>query len=260
MIPQQISINEWAFVTAVALAFGYVGWRHGLTVALCMLVALGIGLLFADRIAKFLEPWINFTWKVILAVVRERAFSPEELFKAAVKQPALITQHVHRMYVGSVVFYPDRGAGVSDRAQARVKKAPRMTTRILAVLIGAVNGYVAAFFLFPRFITTPTTVITMSNVNIRSFLQVRLGLSDPDHDSGRDHGGRAGGAGGQIEGPIEMLQPEYLHKRNHGMTPVESLWIVLVVLFGIVGIVRGFLKELGITLVLIVLLFGLTRL
>ena len=44
------------------------------------------------------------------------------------------------------------------------------------------------------------------------------------------------------------------------MTPIESLWIVLVVLFGIVGIVRGFLKELGITLVLIVLLFGLTRL
>jgi hypothetical protein len=43
------------------------------------------------------------------------------------------------------------------------------------------------------------------------------------------------------------------------MTPVESLWIVLVVLFGIVGIVRGFLKELGITLVLTVMLFGLTR-
>jgi hypothetical protein len=44
------------------------------------------------------------------------------------------------------------------------------------------------------------------------------------------------------------------------MTPVESLWIVMVVLFGIVGIVRGFLKELGITMVLVVLLFGLTRL
>jgi hypothetical protein len=44
------------------------------------------------------------------------------------------------------------------------------------------------------------------------------------------------------------------------MTPVESLWIVLVIVFGIVGLVRGFLKELGVTLVLIVLLFGLTRL
>lgn len=44
------------------------------------------------------------------------------------------------------------------------------------------------------------------------------------------------------------------------MTPIESLWIVLVMLFGVVGIVRGFLKELGVTLVLIVLLFGLTRL
>lgn len=44
------------------------------------------------------------------------------------------------------------------------------------------------------------------------------------------------------------------------MTPVETLWIGLVVIFAIVGIVRGFLKELGVTLVLIVTLFGLTRL
>ncbi len=175
MIPQQISINEWVFVAAVALAFGYVGWRHGLTVALCMLVALVIGLLFADRIGRLLEPWINFTWKVILAVVRERAFSPEELFKAAVKQPALITQGIHRMVVGTVVFILLGVLGFLI-GRKRKSKAPRTTTRILAALTGAVNGYVAAFFLFPRYITTPTTVITMSNVNIRSFLQVQLGF------------------------------------------------------------------------------------
>jgi hypothetical protein len=29
MIPQQIPINEWAFVAMVALVFGYVGWRRG---------------------------------------------------------------------------------------------------------------------------------------------------------------------------------------------------------------------------------------
>jgi uncharacterized membrane protein required for colicin V production len=44
------------------------------------------------------------------------------------------------------------------------------------------------------------------------------------------------------------------------VTPVETLWIGLVVVFAIVGVVRGFLKELGVTLVLIVTLFGLTRL
>ena len=175
MIPQQISINEWVFVAAVALAFGYVGWRHGLTVALCMLVALGIGLLFADRIGRLFEPWINFAWKVILAVVRERAFSPEELFKAAVKQPALISQPIHRMVVGTVMFILIGVLGFQI-GRGRKSKAPRLTTRILAALTGAVNGYVAVFFLFPRYLTTPTTVITMSNVNIRSFLQVRLGL------------------------------------------------------------------------------------
>ena len=44
------------------------------------------------------------------------------------------------------------------------------------------------------------------------------------------------------------------------MTPVENLWISLVLIFAIVGMVRGFLKELGVTLVLAVVLFGLTRL
>ena len=44
------------------------------------------------------------------------------------------------------------------------------------------------------------------------------------------------------------------------MTPVENLFIVLVLIFAAVGVVRGFLKELGVTLVLVVVLFGLTRL
>ncbi len=43
------------------------------------------------------------------------------------------------------------------------------------------------------------------------------------------------------------------------MTPVETLWFGLVIVFAVAGVVRGFLRELGVTLVLIVVLFGLTR-
>ena len=81
MIPQQISINEWVFVAAVALACGYVGWRHGLTVALYMLVALGIGLLFADRIAK--EIMVPRTRMVAI----DRAAPPDELFRIVTENP-----------------------------------------------------------------------------------------------------------------------------------------------------------------------------
>jgi len=177
MIPQQIPINEWAFVAMVALVFGYIGWRRGLTVTLYMLTALAIGVMFSDRIAKPLEPWVNFTWKIILAVARERAFSPEEMFKAAVKEPALITQQVHRIYLGTIVFLLLLATGfVIGRVRAVKARPPRAMTRILAALVGTVNGYLVAFFLFPRYITTPTTVITMSNVNIRNFLQVQLGF------------------------------------------------------------------------------------
>jgi hypothetical protein len=44
------------------------------------------------------------------------------------------------------------------------------------------------------------------------------------------------------------------------MIPLESLWIVLTLLFAVIGVVRGFLKELGVTIVLIATLFGLDRL
>jgi len=43
------------------------------------------------------------------------------------------------------------------------------------------------------------------------------------------------------------------------VTPVETLWFLLLIVFTITGIVRGFLKELGVTLVLVVMLFGMTR-
>jgi uncharacterized membrane protein required for colicin V production len=42
------------------------------------------------------------------------------------------------------------------------------------------------------------------------------------------------------------------------VTPVEVFWIGLVLIFAVTGVVRGFLKELGVTLVIIVMLFGLT--
>jgi hypothetical protein len=44
------------------------------------------------------------------------------------------------------------------------------------------------------------------------------------------------------------------------LQPLEVLWVVLVITFALIGIVRGFLKELGVTTVLVVLLFGLSRL
>lgn len=43
------------------------------------------------------------------------------------------------------------------------------------------------------------------------------------------------------------------------MGPIEYLWIILTLLFAVIGIVRGFLKELGVAIVLIATLFGLDR-
>ena len=177
MTSQEISINEWVFVAAVALVFAYLSWRRGLIVSLYMLVGLVIGVLFADWLSRQIEPWVNFTWKVILAMAREHAFSPEELLKATTKQPALISKDIHRMYMGTLMFVLLGVLGFLVGRKRSVKAKPlRPTTRVLAALVGAVNGYLVTFFMFPRYLTAPQTVITMSNVNIRTLLQVQLTL------------------------------------------------------------------------------------
>jgi hypothetical protein len=44
------------------------------------------------------------------------------------------------------------------------------------------------------------------------------------------------------------------------MVEIQELFVILIVVMGIIGMVRGFLKELGVTLVLIATLFALDRL
>src|SRR3990172_5366348 len=43
------------------------------------------------------------------------------------------------------------------------------------------------------------------------------------------------------------------------MGPIEALWLVLAGVFILMGLIRGFLKELGLTTVMIVWLFGLDQ-
>lgn len=44
------------------------------------------------------------------------------------------------------------------------------------------------------------------------------------------------------------------------MVEIQELFLILIVVMGVIGLVRGFLKELGVTLVLIATLFALDRL
>ena len=104
MTAQNILINEWWFVAAVAAVFAYVGVRQGMTVGQFMLIGIVVGILLADRLAKFMEPWINISYQMMLAVVREHATSPDALIKTMFSQPQLITQNWQRLDLGTLMF------------------------------------------------------------------------------------------------------------------------------------------------------------
>ncbi len=175
MVPQSISVNEWWFVGLVAVIFAFLGMRRGLTIELYMLGAVLLGIVLADPIARFLEPWINIIWQAIQAVVRDRAFSPDKLVATMFSQPKLLTTPLQLKYLGSIVFVAMVIlAWLIGRKRAAKGKGPRFATRLLAGIVGAVNGYLIAYFLFPRHISTTATVVRLSSVDIRSLLQIRL--------------------------------------------------------------------------------------
>jgi hypothetical protein len=177
MTAQNVLVNEWGVVAVVAGVFAYLGVRRGMTVGQFMLIAIVAGILLADRLAKFMEPWINIAYQMMLAVVREHATSPEALVKTMFSQPLLITKDWQRLDLGSLIFVLLVWMGylIGRRRSAKAKAAALMT-QFLAAVVGAINGYLIAFFLLPRYLTASRTVVTVPNVNIRSLLQVRLSL------------------------------------------------------------------------------------
>jgi hypothetical protein len=177
MTAQNVLINEWGVVAVVAGVFAYLGVRRGMTVGQFMLIAIVAGILLADRLAKFLVPWINVSYQIALAVVREHATSPDALVKTMFSQPLLITKDWQRLDLGSLMFVllVLMGYLIGRRRSAKVKGAALMT-QFLAAVVGAINGYLIAFFLLPRYLTASRTVVTVPNVNIKSLLQVQLSL------------------------------------------------------------------------------------
>jgi len=177
MTAQNVLINEWWFVAVVAGVFAYLGVRRGMTVGQFMLIGIVAGILLADRLAKFMEPWINISYQIILAVVREHATSPDALVKTMFAQPLLITKDWQRLDLGSLVFVWLVLVGyLIGRRRSAKTKTTALTTRILAAVVGAINGYLITFFLLPRYLTASRTVVTVPNVNIKSLLQVQLNL------------------------------------------------------------------------------------
>jgi hypothetical protein len=177
MTAQNVLINEWGVVAVVAGVFAYLGVRRGMTVGQFMLIAIVAGILLADRLAKFMEPWINISYQMMLAVVREHATSPDALVKTMFSQPPLITKDWQRLDLGSLIFVLLVWIGylIGRRRSGKAKVAALMT-QFLAAVVGAINGYLVAFFLLPRYLTASRTVVTVPNVNIKSLLQVQLSL------------------------------------------------------------------------------------
>lgn len=169
------TITEWWFVGLIAVAFAYFVLRRGLTVGLYMLAATVLGMFLADPVAGLIRPWVNLTYRMILAIVRQRPSSPAALFDAIGKQPELI-QNGQMALLGSIVFVLFIVIGYVIGKRRGKAKSRRLTRWVLSIMVGLVNGYLVAYHLFPRHFTAQRAVVVVPSVNVRELLQVQLAL------------------------------------------------------------------------------------
>lgn len=172
--PAPIVINEWWFVAVVIAAFAYLGLQRGLTIQLFMLLGVAAGILLADPLARSLEPPINSVYQFVEPIVRERIISAGRPVPKLTKPPKLITVEVHRRNLGSVLFVLMVALSFWVGHKRSAKAKPRFTVQGLATLVGAVNGYLVAYFLFPRHITSAETVVEVPTAPITNLLRGQL--------------------------------------------------------------------------------------
>jgi uncharacterized membrane protein required for colicin V production len=146
----------------------------------------------------------------------------------------------------------------------RIERAESFLPRMLGLFVDLINGFLVAYYLAP-------VVLTESQINI-TVQSGEVQQSSPGADPGA--GGVVSGlrtdrrracttlrvaeasnscAGGGRAG--ERPDP---YKENQ-VAPIEVFFGVIVFLFALIGLVRGFLRELGVTTVIMFLLFFLNQ-
>ncbi len=171
MISATVQVGEVVIVAILAGLFALLGVRRGVYLELYLLAGVALGMLLADPLSKMMAPWLNLLWNIVQAVLQERA---TDTLQPLAQRQTLFTSPEQVRVLGSVVFGGIIMAAY-ELGRHSVRQRVNVVARVLGGLTGAINGYLVAFFLFPRHVHTdrPMTIV-VPNPKILEVLHVNL--------------------------------------------------------------------------------------
>lgn len=164
-------VNQYLLVGLTLALFGFVGFRRGVNRELFSMVGIGLGMLLANVLAPQLGPQVNRFYRLTRFALGGgiTGDDPVSAWQRVRELPDLISTPgdvqllLVLVFVVTALFFYLWGQG-------RIAVAYSLTSRLLGLLAGGVNGFLVAYYLFPLLFPEPKAVITLPSDEVTAVL------------------------------------------------------------------------------------------
>ena len=164
---QPVRLDQLTIALAVVVLFGFVGYRRGLLRELVAAPAILIAPWAGPRLGVLLKPWVNRFHKLFV-FARYGGLTSDDLTAVIEKVRSarpLVSTPQDEVVLGLVLFMVVIAGGYI-LGQWRVKGPADRLTHWLGAIMGAINGYVLAQVVLPRFWSAQFTVIIVPTASV----------------------------------------------------------------------------------------------
>lgn len=165
------NVSQYMLVGLTLGLFAFVGFRRGVNRELLSMVGIGLGMLLATVLAPGLGPQVNRFYRLARFSLGGglTADDPTAAWQKARELPNFVRTPADEQFLSVVVF-----AVIALLfylwGQGRAATAHSLTSRVLGLLAGGINGFLVAYFLFPLIFPEPRAVITVPSGDISAAL------------------------------------------------------------------------------------------
>ncbi|MGI5915041.1 MAG: CvpA family protein [Anaerolineae bacterium] len=165
------NVNHYLFLGLILGAFGFIGFRRGAKRELLSLVGIVLGILVAKPLAVMIQPRLNHFYRLARFALSGGLSSPDPMatWTQIRQSPGLVHTAQQQVWLQLAIF----GAIVLIFffiGQGRISKGGSLVPNTLGLFVGAVNGFLFAYYLLPLLMPAPQTVIALETGSARQAL------------------------------------------------------------------------------------------